>query len=339
MTLLSDVFHKEKLKKNGINIKTKYIVGNKILERNTNNSINDDVVKGIRCEKNYYLNNNLVHTEKLFDSRIEYSFVVKEELERDYTCANCGLSAKVKDFTSGCPYCKTYYNIDYTDKELGSKHHYDLVLKSNTYRIITAIVDLVISIILSFLFIKTTSRTFNEFDISKIFIYGLILSMILYYAFYLLDAYIVIGPIKKYKERQNQKQKEFWNRTQFDKKHFFNNLNYEVRKFYYSREDIIDYDVLDYLEFRDYNENNNVYVEVIAQVRIVTLKNGKIQSKIQKDKYIVMKNQEGALEITKGTNMIKCPSCGASISAIEGACSYCNHEIKYLQDWILVNNK
>ena len=56
MALLSDVFHKEKLNKKGINIKTKYIVGNKILERNSDNSINDDVVKGIRCEKNYYLN-------------------------------------------------------------------------------------------------------------------------------------------------------------------------------------------------------------------------------------------------------------------------------------------
>ena len=59
MALLSDVFHKEKLNKKRINIKTKYIVGNKILERNSDNSINDDVVKGIRCEKNYYLNNQL----------------------------------------------------------------------------------------------------------------------------------------------------------------------------------------------------------------------------------------------------------------------------------------
>lgn len=339
MALLSDVFHKEKLNKKGINIKTKYIVGNKILERNSDNSINDDVVKGIRCEKNYYLNNQLVHTEKLFDSRMEYSFIVKDELEKDYTCANCGISAKVKDFTSGCPYCKTYYNIDYTDKELGSKHHYDLVLKSNTYRIVTAIVDLVISTILSFFFITITSRTFNEFDIIKIFIYGLILSMILYYAFYLLDAYIVLGPIKRYKEKQNQRQKEFWDRTKFDKKHFFNNLNYEVRKYYYSQENIIDYDVLDYLEFKDYTEKDNLYVEVTAQVRIVTYENGKIKSKIKEDKYIVMKNKEGSLELNKGTNMIKCPSCGASISAIEGSCSYCNYEIKYLQDWILVNNQ
>ena len=45
MPFLSDSFYNEKLKKYGLNIKTKYIVGNKILERNTNGSHNDDITK------------------------------------------------------------------------------------------------------------------------------------------------------------------------------------------------------------------------------------------------------------------------------------------------------
>ena len=36
-------------------------------------------------------------------------------------CKNCGMSSKLKDFVDGCPYCGTYYNIDYTDKDLGGK--------------------------------------------------------------------------------------------------------------------------------------------------------------------------------------------------------------------------
>ena len=49
MPLVSDNFHQNKLKKYNINIKTKYIVDNKILERNTDiNKINDDIKKGIR---------------------------------------------------------------------------------------------------------------------------------------------------------------------------------------------------------------------------------------------------------------------------------------------------
>ena len=35
MPLISDNFHKKKLKDFGINIKTKYFVGNKVYERNT----------------------------------------------------------------------------------------------------------------------------------------------------------------------------------------------------------------------------------------------------------------------------------------------------------------
>lgn len=337
MSLVSDNYHKKKLKEYGINIKTKYIVGNKILERNTNDSINDDISAGIRCKKEYYMNNTLIHTEKEFDSRIEYTFISSYEENKDHKCPNCGMESKLKDFIDGCPYCRTRYNIDYTDKDLGSKYHYDRVLRNNLYRIITAVVDLIVSIILSFIFIKVTSRTFNSYDISKVFIYGIILSLVLYYFFYILDAYVVLGPIKKYKDKQNQKQIEFWNKTRIDKKHFFNNLNYEIRKFYYNNDNIIDYDVLDYLEFKDYQRNGKLCVEVVAEVRIVTFENGKIKSKIKKEIYNMIRHENGIIELKAGANMIKCHNCGASIDVTKGSCEYCHTEIKYLQEWIMEN--
>jgi len=335
MSLISDKFHKEKLKKYGINIKTKYIVGNKILERNTDNLVNDDIINGIRCKKEYYLNNKLIHIEKNFDSRIEYTFISKSMEQEKHTCPNCGIESLVKDFIDGCPYCRTHYNIDYKDKQLGSKHHYDRVLRSNVYRIITGIIDLIISIIICYIFIKNTSRTFNNIDITKVFIYGFILSIILYYFFYLIDAYVVIGPIKRYKDRQNKKQIEFWNRTKIDKKIFFNNLNYEVRKDYYMNKDIIDYDVLDYISFKDYKKDNKLYVEVTAEVRIVSFINNKIKSKIVKDTYILKRHNNGVLELKDGVNIIKCHNCGASIDATTSKCEYCNTEVNYLQEWIL----
>ena len=339
MSLISDKYHKDKLKEYGINIKTKYIVGHNILERNTNDSINDDIIKGIRCKKEYYLQNKLVHIETEFDSRIEYTFISKELENKKYTCPNCGMSSQVKNFIDGCPYCRTHYNIDYTDKDLGSKYHYDRVLRSNIYRIITGLIDLIISFILSYIFIKNTSRTFNSYDISKIFIYGFVLSVILYYFFYLLDAYIVIGPIKRYKDRQNKKQINFWNKTKIDKKIFFNNLNYEVRKYYYSNDNIIDYDVLDYIKFNDYTKDNKLFVEVTAEVRIVRIINNKIKTSISKDTYILKRHENAILELKDGVNMIKCHNCGASIDATKNKCEYCNTEINYLQEWILIDKK
>lgn len=335
MPLISETYHEKKLNDYGINIKTKYIAGNKILERNTENSVNDDIISGIRCKKEYYRNNKLLHTEGLFDSRIEYTFVSKDEENKEYTCPNCGMHSKLKDFKDGCPYCKTNYNIDYTNKDLGSKYHYDLVLRSNKYRIITFIIDLFISTLLSFFFIKYTSRTFNVYDISKVFIYGFILSLCLYYFFYLLDAYVVILPIKKYKNNQNKKQQEFWNKTKIDKKSFFNNLNYEIGKYYYNRNFIIDYDLLDYTSFKLIEKDNNTYVEVTAEIRLVFYKNNKIKSKITKEKYLLKRNTN-VLDLKGGANMIRCHNCGASIDVIKGKCDYCNANIKYFQEWILI---
>lgn len=338
MSLVSDTFHDKKLKKYNINIKTKYIVGNNILERNTNGIVNDDIKNGVRCEKDYYIGNKLLKTEKLFDTRIEYTFISKEEENKDFSCPNCGMPGKVKNFIDGCPYCRSKYNIDYTDKDLGSKYHYDRVLRNTSYRIITAFIDLIVSLFLTYIFISTTSRTFNEYDIAKIFVYGGILSLILYYFFYILDAYIILGPIKAYKDAQNQKQIEFWNRTEIDKKVFFNNLNYEVRKKYYKQDDIIDYDVLDYIDFKESTVNNKLVVEVTAEVRIVYYKNNKIVSKYCDDKYVLERHEKGTIEVHDGINMIKCHNCGGLIDVTKDSCSYCRKPIKYLQEWIMINN-
>ena len=336
MALISDSLHNEKLDKLNINIRTKYIVGNTILERNTNNSVNDDISNGVISEKEYYLNNKLVNKEKIFDSRIEYTFISKEIEDKDFKCPNCGMESKLKDVKDGCPYCGTFYNIDYIDKDLGSKYHYDLVLRSNKYRIITGIIDLIISLLLALLFIKTTSRTFNNIDIIKVFVYGSILSLILYYFFYIIDGYVVLGPIKRYKERLNKKQIDFWNRTNIDKKVFFNNLNYELRNKYYSDDSVIDYDIIDYDDFSEYTKDNILYVKVKAYVRVVYYSNGKISSKFLNEEYVLKRHDQGTLDLKGGTNILQCHNCGASIDVKDKKCNYCGSEIKYLQEWIMM---
>lgn len=335
MAYLSESFNKKKLSDNKINIKTKYIQGYDILERNSDNSKNDDILNGVRSKKEYYIDNVLKHVETEFDTRIEYSFLGESNLDKNYVCPNCGMSGKQKDFIDGCKYCGTYYNIDFVDKELGSKHHYDRVLRSNTYRMVTGIVDLIVSMILSYFFIKFTSRTFNNYDISKIIIYGFIFSVILYYIFYIADAYFVLPFIAKYKDDQNNKQKLFWERTKLDKKTFFNNLNFEVRKYYYAKDNIIDYDILDYISFDDYMKDNKLYVKVLAEVRIVSYINNKFVSKIVKDTYIMKKHDNGVLDVKNGINIINCHNCGASIDILKSKCEYCDAQIKYYQDWIM----
>lgn len=123
---------------------------------------------------------------------------------------------------------------------------------------------------------------------------------------------------------------EFWDRTKIDKKTFFNNLNYEVGKKYYLKEDIIDYDILDYLDFKEFRKDDKLYVSVKADVRIVYLKNNKIKSKFIEDTYVLLKHNNKTIELKDGANMIKCPNCGASVDVKNGYCEYCNSKIGYL---------
>ena len=190
-------------------------------------------------------------------------------------------------------------------------------------------------IALSYLFISGTSRTFNSYDIGKIFIYGFILSLVLYYFFYLIDAYFVLGPIRSYKNKLNNKQKEFWYNSKIDKTMFYNNLNYELRKYYYNNEDVIDYDILDYIDFNSYEVDGIKYVKVVCDVRIISYINNKIISKYERETYVMMHNSASTLELKDGVNFIRCHNCGASINVMDGRCEFCDTDINPLQEWVL----
>ena len=334
MVYVSDVFHKKKLDSKKINIKTIYISEGEKFERNTDGSKDDNIINGVRIKKEYYLNNELKHIESDFDTRIEYTFVENTNNNTNYTCPNCGMTAKLKEFNGGCPYCGTYYNLDYSDVDLGSKKYYDRILRNKTYRTISAIVDAVICFFIIYNVIKYTSRTFNINDYYKIFIFGTIASLLFYYAFYMFDAYFILGPVKRYKDKFNEQQKEFWKKSGLDKVTFFNNFNYEVRKYYYNKKDVIDYDVIDFDSFKDYYIKDDRYIEVEAYIRVVTF-DGEFHSKFKKKIFRFKQNKNGTTKLGNGTNVMMCHNCGASIDVTKSKCDYCDSEIKYLQEWIL----
>ena len=215
---------------------------------------------------------------------------------------------------------------------MGSKYHYDLVLQNPIYRLVTGVVDYGFSLLICFLWILNTSRTFNGYDVGKIFLYGMILAMILYYFFYLWDAYAVLEPIRRYKEQQNRRQREFWSRPGIDKKRFYNNLNYEAGRRYYSRPDVIDYDVIDYTDLQEHEENGRLWVRVELQVRLVYLRNGKISSEYQKDTMTLCRNDR-IMKLNSGIQVIKCPQCNANIDVTKGKCEYCGTKIDSVQEW------
>ncbi len=341
MTLITERLHTKRLDKYNINIKTIYKADNKRLERNSNNSHNDNVINGIILEKDYYKDQKLLLKTYNFDPRLTYTFVF-DSSDKKITCPNCGYTDKVKKFKDGCPYCHTYYNMDYSNKSLGTKYHYDQVVNSNIYSIITFIIDIIFCIILMYFYVKISSRTFNIYDIAKIFIIGGCLGVAFYYVFYIIDAFIVILPLEMYKDRQNQKQIAFWNRMNeqgVNKNTFFNNLNYELKNYYFDDQvntNLIDYDIIDYLEFNDYVQNKNLYVKVKVKLRTITYLNDKLVKDEKIENFTFKRNNVSPLKLDKEVNIIKCRSCGASIDITKNTCEYCGSPNNYLQEWYLV---
>lgn len=334
--MISERNQEERLKKQNINIKTKYKSGEKILERNTDNSKNDNIINGIRLEKTYYKNGLSLKKENIFDSRILYTYVFENE---DITCINCGMHGSAQEFSKGCPYCHTNYNIDYVNKELGNKHYYDLIIKDKSYITKTLIIDFIFSFIITFLYLVPNSRTFYLFDLLKILLGTIAISLIMFSIFYYLDAVILLPSLKNKKEKENQKQREFWNRMQklgVDKNKFFNNLNYNLRCLYYSEKylDVIDYDIIDYESFSDMYVEETLFVKVSLAIRIVRIKNDKIVSQVKSNTFY-LKKTELTKELEGEINCIKCPNCGASVDATKNKCPYCGTEYNYLQEWYL----
>lgn len=341
METIVEQLHNKRLKKFNINIKTKYKVGDYLLEKNTNNSHNDNIIKGIILTKEYYQEKYLLYKTTNFDPRIEYTYINSNDTSGDIKCPNCGNIASASDYKEGCSYCGTYYNIDYTDKELGTKYHFDKTIHSNLYMKITFVVDFIISAIISFTYFYMTGRTFNIYDISKAIVGTLILGVGLYYIFYMLDALIIVLPIKLYKNYINKKQMAFWdkvNKMGVNKKTFFNNLNYELQHYYYSEKNsyVIDYDIIDYLDYKEFKHNNKQYIEVKTLVKVIYFIDNKIKEKQEKETFLLQKNELPLTPLKGGVNIISCYNCGASIDALRGTCEYCGTKNNFLQEWYLV---
>ncbi len=334
MSLITERNHEKRLKTNNIKVKTYYKVGDSILET-MNDSINPDIVNGIRLGKKYYKDDLLIGEVNKFDSRIHYSYS-SPSVDKD-KCPNCGMEIRKDKYEDCCPFCRTSYNLDYIDKEVSNKESYDYIIHNNKYIWITLINDIIVSALLVYLYIASTSRTFNIYDISKIVVYTILVSTVLYFVFYTLDAYILLGPIKRYKESRNRDINNFWNSVGYDKVKFFNNLMYELEEYYFSNKskDIIDFDIIDYNSFDKTNVDGKEGIIVNILIRFVTINGNAIKTNVEEKNCIFQKADITQKKQKDGVNIIDCRKCGASIDITKNECPYCRTKTNYLQEWYL----
>ena len=342
MGIITEHFHSKRLKAFNINIKTKYQDGANVKERNTNNSYNDDIKGGIVLNKTYFKDDKQIHIEKEFNPSLLYTFMINSKLEDEITCSNCGMTGKGKDFINGCPYCRTIYTVDYSEKNVAGKENYNYVMKDNKYKKRAFKKGFIICLILSSLYCISTGRTFTIFDILKILIFTSISSLILFYAFYMVDLHQITQRVKEEKELQNQKQKKFWSEIEklnIKKEKFFNNLNSELNEYFYDglideNKNVIDYDVIDYEDYEYFfDENNKINIKVKLAIRVIELKNDLIESSKKEMSFVLVQNE--IIQQENGIYLAKCHKCGASIDIMKEECEYCRSKIHYLQSWYI----
>ena len=330
MVYVSESLHKRKLDKENINIKTIYLEDGIELERNTNGSVDDTIKNGRRIRKEYYLNNELKEIETDFDSRLKYNFIEALNSDKKYTCKNCGMSDKLKEFDAGCPYCGTYYNLDYSSKNNKKKMYYDRLLRNKSYRMMTVMLDAFFCFITAVLIYNRAIDSIAAFEWYKLFVVIVLEAFILFFVLYRVNGLILLKPYKKYKDKENQKQRAFWAQSGLDKVAFINNFNYEVRKYYYNKKDVIDFDILDFDSVKDYYIRDDRYIEVEAYIRVVKFDDD-FTSSYKRRRFTFMYNKN-----CLSKKRMTCYNCGSVVSKSSAKCKKCNADIKYYQEWILI---
>ncbi|MCQ2252574.1 MAG: hypothetical protein MJZ61_03890 [Bacteroidales bacterium] len=328
---VSDRFYIKRLNEFSINALTTYFSnGNKIVTDSSADR-NPNVSEAIKLEKDYIRGGKSLLKLHKYDPRIKYTFMDATTASK---CPNCG--ADVDPHSHCCPYCGSTYNMDYATKDLGTKYHTDLVMNSNTYKYITLLVDVIFSFIISYIYIKTTGRTFYAWDFGKVLVGTALLSLIFYYFFYYLDSVMVLLPIKIYKQRINDLQTKFWedNGDKINKQTFFTNLNYELQKFYFERPEnraIVDFDFVDYTTIKLLDDKR---VSIDLLLREIYYTDSKLKVR-QVSKTVVMERAEREYHLEVGKVYLKCKNCGATVDPFAQECPHCGTRQNYLQEWYM----
>ena len=318
--MIISVYEKEKMKRlqeKNIVIETIYYNPNNnkgdIFVRATDGKMNDVIKNKAIKEKKYFLNDVCLLVLKDFDSNFLYNIENYTDANELVTCPNCGHKEKIAELIDGCPYCRTIFNFGINDVNNSKKTLlYNFHFKYNFKIFLTV---LIINTFLTFLFIKDLIFTFLF-----AFNFSFILSLII----------ICIMAIKKQKKNSNYGYEQYENirwKISRDEKKFYNNFKAELMIKLYEQKDLIDFEIIDYLDVEFLSEDEIV---IKCKVREVYY-NNKINT--SENIYKIKVNYNDIKK--KDDKVINCLGCGAPIYITQKKCDYCKRINDSNNEWII----
>ncbi|MBQ3669066.1 MAG: hypothetical protein II920_07560, partial [Clostridia bacterium] len=137
----------------------------------------------------------LLLTERFFNPCLRYGSFSQNS--NNVSCFNCGADIVSASSNGACPICGSPCNVSYLFREEAGKHvnvasEGHLLLYAAVFVVLLAICEAV-----SFMYVKTTGRTFGTFDILKAAVLGLGAALVFYFIVYTMFARITTARLKR----------------------------------------------------------------------------------------------------------------------------------------------
>lgn len=326
--MVISVYEKEKLdrlKDKKIVIETIYYNPNtssdEVYVRSTDGKMNDTIKYKAIKEKRYFLKDECIFVEKNFDKNTLYNIVNYDNEDEIIECTNCGHSGKIIDLIDGCPYCKTIFNFGANDIN-HTKKQFEYQFHSKDNRLImikTYIFNALISFIF-FLIIKMNIIDALMFAIAISFFFSTMPITFM----------VILNNLKGQNENPNYGYEIYENvmwKSSKNEQIFYNNLKAELMIKLYEQENLIDFEILDYLNIDFISEEEIIITCKVREVYYTS----KISSY---DNIYKIKLHYNHIKNKGATN---CLGCGKSIDISHKKCDYCKRINDSNNEWIMDN--
>ncbi len=328
-----------RLERLGVVIQTEYHDRDGLKIRRSDGSVLDDVAGGVVLDKKYYLGQRLKHQETEFNPGVLYSFVFHEYEGGRVVCPNCGGVGKADLFTEGCPFCGSYYNLEYESKDLGSRAHADYV-RYGKRSALPILLSIVLCAAAALLITLLSGRTLRPMDAAK----GLVVAVLVGAAVGLFWNYRKSRSEITPEDREKKSRQESMLRTMRDRlaaagsslSEYTNALVAELETRFFGgapeTADVVDFDVLDYLEHAAADDSpEQACFETEVLLRVIRCRKGEIRPEKSVYRVCLRKNAAAAAPLRPGANFRSCPNCGASLDLTETRCGYCGAPLAYVK--------
>jgi len=264
-------------------------------------------------------------------------------------CPNCGHECEITSFFNGCEYCRTKFNVNDFDNRISSislSEPGSTLSSGFMYILVYAMLPVNIWANVHFGIIGT--------EIPWSLIGGILLHMLYLVALIVLSLPFqlkhIINNARKHSIRKKMEKYDKY----FSREHLFGEINFRLSLWAFSNKndpllqsvnnlcldenDVIDMVVVYYHKMQLKEDGENLNIHCICNIRLVYLRNNRIEQDIGKYRLILARNKNVETDLSFDLQKIKCKACGASISLLDssGVCQSCRTAVNLLNyDWIM----